>query len=185
MKNKTLNAILLSLLYVVAFFVGELLGFLHPFLWVYFALPVAILAAYPYIKLCKKHQVFGISLLPVGMLLLIYLLMGEVNKENPQFPIIAGLLACVAELLRRYAGGYGNIKSTILSYCAIALVPFGSTSIMWFRPQYAMGVTLAEMGPKYAASMHKIIEPWILVVMIIVVIAVAYLSASFVAKKCK
>ena len=45
--QRAIKLIGLALLYVLAFFVVEIFGALHPYVWIYSAVPAALVAAWP------------------------------------------------------------------------------------------------------------------------------------------
>ncbi len=183
MKKKILNAILWSLLYVVAFFVADAFGFLHPFLWVYFGLIAAVLTAYPYVKLCKNHRVFGMALLPVLFLMIAFYIVKEFDGQNMQLPIVSIAIALAAEGMRRFIGGYNSEASVVSSYCLLALIPTVDSMILWLRPEYVLKMTENEMGEKYMEQMEAVSQIWILLLVTLVIVILAFASAIFVNRK--
>jgi len=178
--KKTLSAIGLALLFFVAWFAAECLGFVSPFCWLYFGLIAAVLAAWPYAILCKKHPVFGMALLAFGVWFLAYIAMGEMNPAtNPSGFWISIGLAVVAEILRRACGGYRSRSSVRASYLALSLVPVAKTSVMFFRPEYCHQVTIEEMGEQYAEKLFALTTPGIAIGVDIAILIVAFLCISF------
>ena len=55
--ERAVKVLVLALLYVLAVCIVELVGFYHPFFWTYSAVFAAVLAAWPYFKLCQSHPI--------------------------------------------------------------------------------------------------------------------------------
>ena len=119
--EKALKLVGLALLYVLAFFVVELLGFLHPYAWTYSAVPAAVLAAWPYYKLCERYPLPGLAMLCAVLLLLLNFLFGQGHEVLALGCFILGF---VAEGFRKFLGNYRGRLGTITSYAAMSLIPF-------------------------------------------------------------
>ena len=111
--EKALKLVGLALLYVLAFFVVELLGFLHPYAWTYSAVPAAVLAAWPYYKLCERYPLPGLAMLCAVLLLLLNFLFGQGHEVLALGCFILGF---VAEGFRKFLGNYRGRLGTITSY---------------------------------------------------------------------
>lgn len=159
----------LMLLYFVATVVCACLGFLHPFLWVYSALPCAILGAWPYCKLLEKYPLPGMAVLTTVVFVALHLLMGE---GDLLLVGLAAVIGIVAEGVRRVSG-YEASKGRMLSYMVISLLPLANTLRMWLKPEQSMQITVDEMGESYAEQMQGVLEVWLLVVMVILTVALA------------
>ena len=61
--ERAVKVLVLALLYVLAVCIVELVGFYHPFFWTYSAVFAAVLAAWPYFKLCQSHPIPGMAIL--------------------------------------------------------------------------------------------------------------------------
>ena len=163
----------LILLYYIAALACNILGFFHPFLWVYSALPCAILTAWPYCKLVKLYPRFGMALLTTAVVTLIYLAMGEGDMLYIWLSLAIGIAAEVARL----AGGYRSFTSRILGYCIITLLPFANTLRMWIDRDNAMAMTNTEMGADYTTQMAQVLSPWLLALIIVCTLILAAIMA--------
>ena len=169
-----------SLLYYVAAFVGSMVGFFHPFLWVYNAILTALLAAYPYFRLVKGWPVCGITLVPMVLSIVLNLMMGEGDWLYVGLAVAIGI---VTEIVRKVCGSYQSAKSQTAGYMVFALMPFSNTLRMWIWPKASMAQTVDEMGQAYADQMPGVLQPWILVVGILLTLCVAWICGKVLTKK--
>jgi len=146
-----------SLLYFVAAFAGMMLGFFHPFLWVYNAIFVALLAAWPYFRLVKNWPVIGITLCPLAVCVGLNTAIGEGDLLYVVLALTVGLLT---EIVR--AGNRSSRCSMVAGYMVFSLLPFSNTLRMWIAPEVSMQQTVEEMGQVYADRMVGVISPWML-----------------------
>lgn len=167
------------LLYFVATVVCACLGFLHPFLWVYSAIPCAVLGAWPYFKLLEKFPLPGMAVLTAIVFVGMHLLMGE---GDGLLVLLASLIAVVAEGLR-LVGGYASAKGRILSYMAFSLMPLANTLRMWLKPEESMQITVDEMGTEYADKMVNVLSCGLLIAMVVLTVALAFVMGKLLLRK--
>ena len=67
-------------------------------------------------------------------------------------------------------------------YPFLALIPFGRTIVIWTNRAEEIADQAAEMGKAYGDTMEAITPIWMLIVMIIVTVIVAFLSERIVEK---
>lgn len=166
-----------SLLYVVMVVAAVFLGFVHPFWWVYSALPLSVLGAWPYLCLTRRYSVFGMAIVPAVLTVAVSLLAGE---GDWLFISIAIGIALVAEAVRKVAGGYRSKRSIRASYQVFALLPFSISLRMWIWPEASMDATIDEMGLDYASQMAVVIAPWMLAACVAATLCLAWISIRMV-----
>ena len=92
--ERAVKVIGLALLYVLAVSITELLGFYHPFFWTYSAVFAAVIAAWPYFKLCERYPMPGIAILCAVLLLMINFIF---NQGHEYFALGCMVAGCAAE----------------------------------------------------------------------------------------
>lgn len=178
--KKVLDVLLWAVLYFVAFLAADCLGFLHPFLYLFFALAAAILCAWPYVKLSQKHPAPGMAIIPVALTVLLFAVMGEAKMD---FVAIALCLALVAEAVRYLAGPYDSPRSIRASYPVVSLIPFSAVLFMWTSPGHMYPETIEEMGQAYADKMQPLFNIGLEAGMIVLTLGIAYCAARLLTKK--
>ena len=167
------KVIILAGLYVLAFFLVECLGFLHPFGWTYSAVFLAVVAAWPYFKLCQRFPMPGIAILCSVLLLMCNFLIGEGHEY---FAIGCVGFGCIAEVLRKVLGNYRGRNGVIASYAVMSLIPFSMTCVLWIDYDTAMELVVNRMGDIYAAVMGRMLSKYMLLAMIILTLVFAVLT---------
>lgn len=167
------KVIILAGLYVLAFFLVECLGFLHPFGWTYSAVFLAVVAAWPYFKLCQRFPMPGVAILCSVLLLMCNFLIGEGHEY---FAIGCVGFGCIAEVLRKVLGNYRGRNGVIASYAVMSLIPFSMTCVLWIDYDTAMELVVNRMGDIYAAVMGRMLSKYMLLAMIILTLVFAVLT---------
>lgn len=168
-----------SLLYYVATFAGAMMGFFHPFLWVYNSILTALLAAYPYFRLVKGWPVCGITFAPLILSVVLNMAMGE---GDWLYAGLATVIGIVTEIIRKVSGNYLSRKSLIAGYMAFALLPFSNTLRMWIWPEQSMIQTVEEMGQVYADKMPSVLHLWMLAAGVLMTLCVAWGCGKYLTK---
>lgn len=163
-----------AILYFVAMLLGACAGFLHPFCWVYSAVLVALLGAWPYVRLTQSYPVFGMALLVA----VVNIGLNMLGEGDGQFALIAILIGLLAEAVRKLGSDYDSESSVRLSYTVFALTPFANTLRMWISRDASMVQTVEEMGQEYADKMPSVLNPWLLALMVVLTMAVAWFSSA-------
>ena len=109
--QRAIKLIGLALLYVLAFIVADAIGFFHPYIWTYSAVPAALLAAWPYYKLCERYPLPGMAMLCALLVLMVNFLFGQGHEIFALGCIIFGF---IAEGCRKFLGNYRSRKGTIV-----------------------------------------------------------------------
>ncbi|MFR3344066.1 MAG: MptD family putative ECF transporter S component [Anaerobutyricum sp.] len=78
--------------------------------------------------------------------------------------------------------GNKRIAGVRISYLPLALIPFGRTIVIWTDRTKEIAEQAAEMGKAYGDTMEAITPIWMLVVMIIITVVVAFLAERMVEK---
>ena len=178
-KKMIVGAVLYTLLYIGIIYASLCLGYVHPFFWVYAAFVSSVFAGIPYLYLTARWQKFGVGTLFAFLVAGACALMGEGTLLNWGLILLIGILTDVI----RCAIGNKNIAGVRISYLLLALIPFGRTIVIWTNRTEEIADQAAEMGKAYGDTMEAIIPIWMLVVMIIVTVVVAFLAERAVEKR--
>ena len=168
--EKALKLVGLALLYVLAFFVVELLGFLHPYAWTYSAVPAAVLAAWPYYKLCERYPLPGLAMLCAVLLLLLNFLFGQGHEVLALGCFILGF---VAEGFRKFLGNYRGRLGTIASYATMSLIPFTKTAVWKFDYTIAKDMNIYNYEDIFYATQGRMVNWSMMSMMVIITIVLA------------
>jgi hypothetical protein len=167
------KAILLALLYVLAFFVVEIIGFFHPYAWTYSAVPAALLASWPYFKLCQRYPVPGVVMLCAVMLLLGSFIFGQGHEFLALGCFGFGF---IAEGLRKLFGNCRGRWGVITSYAAMSLIPFSKTCVLWIDFDTYREMYIYNMRDIYYATMGRMLQWDMLATMICITLIIAVVS---------
>ena len=168
-----IKVLILALLYVAAFFAVEVLGFYHPFAWTYSAVFIAVVAAWPYFKLCQRFPMPGVAIICAVLLLMCNFLIGEGHEY---FAIGCVGFGCLAEVLRKFLGNYREARGVIASYAVMSLIPFSMSCVLWIDYETAMELCISRMGDIYAAVMGRMLSKYMLMSMIVLTLVLAVLT---------
>lgn len=168
--EKTTKLLILAVLYVAALMLVECMGFFHPFAWTYSAVFAAVLAAWPYFKLCQRFPMPGVAIMCAILLLLFNYLF---NQGHEYFAVGCVGFGCLAEFLRKVLGNYHGRTGVIASYAAMSLIPFSKSIVLWVDYETAMELVISRMGDIYAAVMGRMLSKYMLLAMIILTLVFA------------
>ncbi len=175
--QRAIRLLALALLYVLAFIVVEAIGAMHPYLWTYSAVPAAIVAAWPYYKLCERYPLPGMAMLCSLMLLMFNFLFGQGHEI---FALGCIILGFIAEGLRKFMGNYRSRKGTVLSYAVMSLIPFTKTCVWWVDFTTASDMNIYNWTDIYYATQGgKILSLSVLSCMIILTVVLALVAIWF------
>jgi hypothetical protein len=168
--DKIITVIGLAFLYVLAVSVIELFGFYHPFFWTYSAVFAAIVAAWPYFKLCQRYPIPGVAIICAVLLLILNFAFGQGHEYFAVGCVLAG---CIAECLRKFLGNYRKASGVIASYAVMSLIPFSKSIVLWIDYQTAMELIINRMGDIYAAVMGRMLSKYMFAAMFILTLVFA------------
>lgn len=171
--ERALKVIGLALLYVFAFFVVEILGFFHPYAWTYSAVPAAVLAAWPFFKLCQRYPLPGIAMLCAVLLLLLNFLFGQGHEVLALGCIVLGF---IAEGFRKIFGNYRGRIGTIASYATMSLIPFTKTAVWKFNYGLAENMNIYNWEDIYYATKGRLVNWSTMTVMVIITLVLAVVT---------
>lgn len=175
--QRAIKLIGLALLYVLAFIIVEAIGFMHPYFWTYSAVPAALVAAWPYYKMCERYPLPGMAMLCALLLLMINFLFGQGHEI---FALGCLILGFIAEGFRKFMGNYRGRKGTILSYAAMSLIPFSKTCVWWVDFELASNMNIYNWRDIYFATLGgKILSFPVLAFMIIMTLVIALVCMWF------
>jgi len=173
--ERAIKVILLALFYVLAFFIVEIFGLFHPYAWTYSAVPAAIIAAWPYFKLCQRYPVSGVAMLCAVMLMLANFAIGQGHEFLVLGSFTFGL---IAEGLRKFFGNCRGRAGVITSYAVMSLIPFSKTCVLWIDFEATLNMFIYNMRDIYYASMGRMLTWGMLTTMIIITIVLAVVSMT-------
>lgn len=170
--QRAIKLIGLALLYVLAFFIVEVLGAFHPYVWTYSAVPAALVAAWPYYKLCQRYPLPGMAMLCAIMLLMLNFLFGQGHEI---FALGCFLFGFIAEGFRKFWGNYRGRKGTIASYVVMALIPFTKTCVWWVDFETVTNMNIYNKRDIYYATLAgKILSFPVLTTMVVLTLVIAF-----------
>ncbi len=171
--QRAVRLIGLALLYVLAFVIVEVLGAMHPYVWTYSAVPAALVAAWPYYKLCQRYPLPGMAMLCALMLLMLNFLFGQGHEI---FALGCIILGFIAEGFRKFLGNYRGRIGTIASYATMSLIPFTKTCVWWVNFDLANNMTIYNKQDIYYATLGRMLNFQVLTVMVILTLVLAIAS---------
>lgn len=171
--DSAIKVIGLALLYVIAVSIVELVGYFHPFFWTYSAVFAAVIAAWPYFKLCQRFPVPGLAILCAVLLLLINFIFGQGHEYYALGCVGFG---CIAEGLRKFLGNYRDRRGVIASYAAMSLIPFSKSIVLWIDYDSAMQLIINNMGDIYAAVMGRMLSKYMALSMVVLTLIFAVVT---------
>lgn len=171
--ERVVKVLALAFLYVIAVSVVELVGFYHPFFWTYSAVFAAVLAAWPYFKLCQSHPMPGMAILCAVLLLMVNFIFGQGHEY---FALGCVVLGCIAEGLRKLFGNYRGAKGVITSYVVLSLIPFTKSIVLWIDYDTAMELIISNMGDIYAAVMGRMLSKYMFMAMMALTVVFAFIT---------
>lgn len=175
--HSAVKLILLALLYVLAFIIVEAIGFTHPYIWTYSAVPAALAAAWPFYKLCERFPLPGMAMLCALLLLMVNFLFGQGHEI---FALGCLILGFIAEGCRKFLGNYRGRMGTIASYTVMSLIPFTKTCVWWVDFELASNMKIYNWKDIfYATEAGKILSYPVLSIMVILTLVVAFVSMWF------
>ena len=171
--ERAVKVIGLALLYVLAVSITELLGFYHPFFWTYSAVFAAVIAAWPYFKLCERYPMPGIAILCAVLLLMINFIF---NQGHEYFALGCMVAGCAAEGIRKFMGNFRKAKGVICSYAVMSLIPFSKSIVLWIDYHTAMELIVNRMGDIYAAVMGRMLSKYMFMAMVVLTLILAVVT---------
>ena len=171
--QRAVRLIGLALLYVLAFVIVEVLGAMHPYAWTYSAVPAALVAAWPYYKLCQRYPLPGMAMLCALMLLMLNFLFGQGHEI---FALGCIILGFIAEGFRKFLSNYRGRLGTIASYATMSLIPFTKTCVWWVNFDLANNMTIYNKQDIYYATLGRMLNFQVLTVMVILTLVLAIAS---------
>ena len=171
----------LALIYALAFVLVEVFAGMHPYAWTYSAVPAALIAAWPYFKLCERYPLPGIAMLCAILLLMVNFLIGQGHEI---FAIGCLVLGFIAEGLRKLWGNYRGRKGTIASYAVLSLMPFTKTCVWWVDFETVTNMNIYNKRDIYYATLAgKILSFPVLTTMVVLTIVIAFTAMWILTRK--
>ena len=150
-------------LYFVAVFAAEFIGFIHPGCWVLAPALGALLGALPYRWLSLRWHWFGLGTVLAAVFGLLMLAMGEVDFTRLLIIVGFGL---VSDLVRLAA------KKDCVNYPVLALGNIAMIVYMWTRKAWYLQGAVEEVGQSYADAMAPMQSTlWFVIAVVAIVVA--------------
>ncbi len=151
-------------LYCVAVFAAEFIGFIHPVCWLLAPALGALLAAFPYRWLSMRWKRFGLGTTITAVFGLLMLAMGEFDIARLAISVGFGLLSDLVRLA---------VKSDCVTYPLLAIGNIANIIYMWTRKAWYLQGAADEVGQAYADAMVPLQTTLRLVIAVVAIIAAA------------
>ena len=150
-------------LYFVAVFAAEFIGFAHPVCWMMAPALGALLGALPYRWLLLRWHKFGLGTVLSAVFGLLMMAMGEVDLTC--LAVIVGF-GVLSDLVRM------GVKKDGITYPILALGNIAEIINLWMRKAWYLQGAAEEMGQAYADAMASLQNTlWFVVALVAIVVA--------------
>ena len=177
-KKNTLR----QLLYAVLYFIGALivceLGAVHPVLFVLYQVTAEILLTGILVKGFDQIQAPGVALSFGAVILLVFLLTGDLTAWHA-VPVI--VISVVAEVLGLVMGN-DKWKTIVAKSVIMSFVTFGFYGQIWLNRAYTYECSIEEMSAGYADTLMACSPVWAFPVVVVLGIAASIWIANLTAK---
>ncbi len=164
---------LFTVLYFVAVFAAEFIGFVHPMCWLLAPALGALLAAFPYRWMALRWHKFGLGTMLSAVFGLLMLAMGEMDFLCLAICVGFGLLSDLVRII---------LKKDCVAYPVLALGNIAIIIYMWTRKAWYLQGAADEVGQAYADAMAPLQSTLWLVIALVGIIVLAELGLR-IAKK--
>ena len=161
-----------SLIYFMITMLAMMSGSFTPITWMFMTALIGLLAGVPYLYITVRQQVFGVAIIMNLVVGLIYFVAGELSNL---VIVTLAASAVLAEIIRK-ASGYNSPKGNLFSYILFVFGMSGSPIYIWAFRDYTISKAAEEMSAEYAASMDSMATPFMLVLMIVATIILAFVG---------
>ena len=151
-------------LYFVAVFAAEFIGFLHPVCWLLAPALGALLAALPYRWLSLRWHKFGLGTMLSAVFSLLMLAMGEFDLTRLAICIGCGLVSDLVRLA---------VKKDCIAYPILALGNIATIIYMWTRKAWYLQGAADEVSQAYADAMAPLQSTLWLVIALVAIVVLA------------
>lgn len=151
-------------LYFVAGFAAEFIGFAHPVCWVLAPALGALLGALPYRWLSLRWHRFGLGMVLSAVVGLLMMAMGEVDLTC--LAVIVGF-GVLSDLVRT------GVKKDVVTYLILSLGNIAEIIYLWTRKVWYLQSAAEEMGQAYADAMVPLQSTLWLVIALVAIVAAA------------
>lgn len=163
-----------SAVYFVLNFLCMLLSGLHPLVWIFMPMNIAILTGVPFLLLCARVQKFGAVLLMGVITGLIYYVTGQFTV----ILLISFGCACLLAEAVRALGHYRGARANTAAFALFSLGMTGSPLPIWLmRSSFLAQIREQGMAEEYLSALERVSSPLMLAVMFAATIAGALLGA--------
>lgn len=150
-------------LYFVAVFAAEFIGFIHPVCWVLAPALGALLGALPYRWLSLRWHKFGLGTVLAAVFGLLMLAMGEVDITRLLIIVGFGLVSDVVRL---------GVKKDCVTYPILALGNIGNIIYLWTRKAWYLQGAAEEVGQEYADAVVPLQSTmWLIIAVVAIIVA--------------
>ena len=160
-------------LYFVAVFAAEFIGFAHPVCWMLAPALGALLGALPYRWLSLRWHKFGLGTVLSAVFGLLMMAMGEVDLTCLAVIVGFGVLSdLVWMVVKRDVITYPIVKRDVITYPILALGNIAEIINLWMRKAWYLQGAAEEMGQAYADAMAPLQSSlWFVVALVAIVVA--------------
>lgn len=150
-------------LYFVAVFAAEFIGFVHPVCWMLAPALGALLGALPYRWLSLRWRGFGLGTVLAAVFGLLMMVMGEFDLLRLAICVGCGLVSDVVRLAA---------SKDCWAYPVLALGNIAGVIYLWTRKAWYLKGAADEMGQAYADAMAPLQSTlWLVVALVAIVVA--------------
>lgn len=149
-------------LYFVAVFIAEFIGFIDPICWMLAPAVGALFAAFPYRWLALRWKRFGLGTLLAVVFGGVMAVLGEFDLLQLIICIGCGLLSDVLRL---------GVKRDYVAYPLLALGNIASIIYMWLRKEWYLQGAAREVGQSYADAMAPLQNTlWFIIALVAIIL---------------
>ncbi len=152
------------MLYFVAVFAAEFIGFVHPVCWLLAPALWALLAVLPHRWLSLRWHKFGLGTMLSSVFGLLMLAVGELDLTRMAICVGFGFVSDVVRL---------GAKRDCITYPLLALGNIATIVYMWTRKAWYLQGAADEVGQSYADAMLPLQSTLWLVITIVAIIVLA------------
>ena len=150
-------------LYYVAVFAAEFIGFIHPLCWVLAPALGAFLGAFPYRWLSLQWHGFGLGTVLSVVFGLLMLAMGELDFVRLAIIVGFGLLSDIVRITK---------NNDCITYPILAIGNIAEIVYLWTRKAWYLQGAAEEMGQSYADAMASLQSTlWFVIAIVAIILA--------------
>ena len=177
-KKNTLRQLLYMLLYLVGYLIVCVVGAVHPVMFVLYQVTAGFLLTGILAKGFDQIQKPGVAASFAGIILLVFLLIGDFTTWHA-IPVI--VLAVIAEITGLVLGN-DKWRTVVAKSVIMSFTTFGYYGQIWLNRNFTYESAVEEMPEGYADTLMNLSPGWVFPVVVIGGIAVSILIANVTGK---